>query len=99
MSGAGISEQVRHRVATHFEHRCAYCRSPLFLFSGSENIEHIVPRCAEGSDDEENLCLSCSRCNLRKAARVRAIDPVTRKGLPLFHPRDQRWSTHFEWAE
>ena len=26
-----------------------------------------------------------------------ATDPGTRKRVPLFHPREQIWTDHFEW--
>jgi hypothetical protein len=98
MTGAGVSEEVRRRIVALFGGRCAYCRSPLFLFPGSEHIEHIFPRASGGLTDEENLCLACSRCNLRKGSRTNAFDRSTRKTVALFHPRRQRWTEHFRWS-
>ncbi len=48
---------------------------------------------------EENLALACVTCSLRKAARTHARDPRTRKSVPLFHPRRDRWSDHFRWTD
>ncbi|HEX5104038.1 MAG TPA: HNH endonuclease, partial [Pirellulaceae bacterium] len=95
---ARISDEVRERVAAHFQQKCTYCQSPLFLMPGAGTVEHIEPRSAQGSDDESNLCLSCYRSNLRKATRIAAVDPRTRKKTPLFHPRQQTWQDHFRWS-
>jgi hypothetical protein len=99
MSGEAIDPELRQRIVAHFQGRCAYCRSPLMLFPGSETIDHILPRAEAGPDDETNLCVSCWRCNLRKAARLTAVDPLSRRRARLFHPRRQRWSDHFTWNE
>lgn len=29
-------------------------------------VDHIIPRCAGGSDEEENLVTSCFKCNNKK---------------------------------
>lgn len=99
MSGAAIDAELRRRIIAHFQGRCAYCRSPLMLFPGSETIDHILPRSESGADNEANLCVSCWRCNLRKADRVTAVDPLTRRRARLYHPRRQRWFDHFAWSE
>jgi len=46
-----------------------------------------------------NLALSCQGCNGRKYTATTAIDPITGEPAPLFHPRRDRWSTHFIWNE
>jgi hypothetical protein len=60
------------------------------------HVEHINP---EGGDGPENLALSCSNCNLSKATTTTALDPETNQVLPLFNPRTETWSSHFEWIE
>jgi hypothetical protein len=57
---------------------------------------HIDP---QGGDGPENLCLSCSSCNLSKAAAISATDPESGTIVPLFHPRQQLWDEHFEWID
>ena len=98
MTGAGVSHELRRKIFEHFGGCCAYCRSPLYLLPGSEHIEHIIPRAAQGLTVEENLCLCCPRCNSRKGIHTKAIDPITGKRVPLFHPRQQRWGDHFRWT-
>ena len=61
------------------------------------HIEHIVPRSRGGSTTDENLALACPGCNLRKADRIAAVDPLTHSDVPMFNPRHDRWADHFEW--
>lgn len=45
---------------------CQYCGCDLlstFSVYWSATVDHIVPRCENGSDDEKNLVLSCPACN------------------------------------
>jgi hypothetical protein len=58
------------------------------------HVEHINPY---GGDNVDNLCLSCPSCNLSKARATTAVDPETEEIVPLFNPRTQIWSEHFEW--
>ncbi len=62
------------------------------------HIEHIVPLAEGGSSNEDNLWLACPLCNLHKGIQTHAADPATAKLTRLFHPRQQRWSEHFEWS-
>ncbi|MBK9336737.1 MAG: HNH endonuclease [Lewinellaceae bacterium] len=54
-----------------------------------------MPRSKQGSDDLENLALSCPACNAHKHTKLAALDPLTRKVVPIFHPRTQHWQEHF----
>lgn len=62
-------------------------------------IEHIIPEAEGGPTTEDNLWLSCIRCNLFKGAQTHAIDPETSTRVPLFDPRRDAWSEHFRWSE
>jgi hypothetical protein len=75
---------------------CEYCQTAEINIGQVLHIEHIIP---DGGDTLENLCLACPNCNLSKAAATTAVDPETNNQLPLFDPRQQRWSDHFAWAE
>jgi len=86
-------------TAKRAENRCEYCCAPQDAFNALLEVEHIVPHKAGGSDDSENLALSCSVCNRFKAARQQAVDPETGQRVPLFAPRRQVWEEHFEWSE
>ena len=95
---ASIPSALRDLVRVRAGDRCEYCRlhqddDPFFRF----HIEHIVARQHGGRTDETNLALSCHQCNLHKGPNLTGIDPVTSGVVPLYHPRQQNWSDHFEW--
>ena len=94
-----IPVDVARRVREAARHRCGYRLSPQHLVLARLEIEHINPVARGGSDDESNLWLSCPLCNRHKADRTSATDPETGAVVPLFHPRQQRWSEHFRWTE
>lgn len=45
---------------------CRYCQGT----EGPFHIDHIVPVSRGGSNHDENLCVACAPCNLRKSAKV-----------------------------
>jgi len=61
------------------------------------SAEHILPRAAGGKTMLDNLALACQGCNGCKHSRTEAIDPVSNRLAPLYHPRQQRWHDHFAW--
>jgi HNH endonuclease len=61
--------------------------------------DHIIPEAAGGKTEPANLCLCCRTCNGYKWRHIHARDPLTRRHVRLFHPRQQRWTTHFTWSE
>lgn len=88
---------TRRRVRERAENRCEYCRTrqddePFISYQ----IEHIIAIQHGGNDDEENLALACTHCNLHKGPNLAGIDPMTGNIEPLFHPRRQSWAEHFE---
>jgi len=93
-----ISEAVRMRVRADANHQCGYCRSLQQYVLGMLEIEHIIPKAAGGSDDEDNLWLACRLCNVYKGTQTHAKDPVTNRKVKLFNPRQQQWKRHFAWT-
>ncbi len=90
---------LEQRVRQVAKNRCGYCLSPQDLVMARLQIEHIIPRSKGGSDQEDNLWLACPICNGHKSDKIIGIDPETNESVPLFNPRHQNWSDHFEWAE
>jgi hypothetical protein len=78
--------------------RCDYCRSPQRLVLGQLEIEHLIPQAHGGSDEEDNLWLSCRLCNNFKGTQTEGLDPETGQRVRLFDPRRQQWSEHFGWS-
>jgi transcriptional regulator with XRE-family HTH domain len=44
---------------------CFYCGATLHPIRDF-HVEHVIPRCAGGTDDMENLVASCGACNMEK---------------------------------
>lgn len=61
-------------------------------------IDHVIPLSKGGTDDLDNLALSCFHCNRRKATRVTALDSVSGEEVSLYNPREDDWRKHFIWS-
>lgn len=94
-----ISTKTRERVRRRAGNRCEYCQSHQDDTMGWLEIDHIIPRGRGGSNNEDNLCLSCDFCNQHKWAKVDGIDPLSKHRVHLFNPRKQLWKEHFAWSE
>lgn len=92
---ANLVRLVRHRAGG----ACEYCRLPQSSQEAAFHIDHIQPRSAGGPTRADNLALACVTCSLRKGSREVARDPVTGDLVPIFHPRNDKWSDHFAWSE
>lgn len=99
MSKRAIPKELRARVAQATRHRCAYCQIPERIIGPLLEIDHIVPQSKGGSSEESNLTLACPLCNGHKSDLTEAIDPQTGHVTPLFNPRLERWTDHFEWID
>ena len=92
-----IPAEIDRRVREAARHRCGYCLSPQRLVMARLEVEHTIPLAKGGTDDETNLWLACPICNGHKSDKTMALDPDTRTTVPLFNPRIDLWSDHFEW--
>lgn len=88
----------REHVRLRARGLCEYCRSPERFAPSTFSVEHIVPRCRHGKDDEGNLAFSCQSCNGHKYIKTEALDPFSGMIVPLFHPRRHGWGDHFAWS-
>jgi hypothetical protein len=94
MVDAATRDFIRRRAAF----RCEYC---LLLEAQSKlrhHIEHITAKQHGGPDTEDNLALSCHRCNLHKGSNLSGVDPLTAAVVLLFHPRKDACRAHFRWC-
>jgi hypothetical protein len=87
----GLIRLVRKRAGERRE----YCRLPQEFSELQFHVEHVIPRQHGGATEAANLALACPECNFIKGPNLTAVDPSTRKIVPLFNPRAQRWSAHF----
>lgn len=90
---------VQRTVLERAKGYCEYCQLPASFSSASFNFEHIIPLAKQGLTTLENLAFSCGGCNAHKRDKTEALDPLTRQLLPLFNPRTDSWSVHFEWND
>lgn len=91
----GLVRAVRLRASNS----CEYCRLPQASQEAAFHADHVLPRSLGGPTALANLCLACVTCSLRKAARVRAPDPLTGKTARLFNPRQDGWTRHFVYTK
>jgi hypothetical protein len=92
---AHLSQAVRERAG----HACEYCRVPAIAYATvTFPVDHVIARQHGGETVLSNLALSCLNCNGYKGPNIAGNDPVSGKLVRLFHPRRNRWATHFRWV-
>lgn len=94
---SGIPTWMRREVVARADRRCEYCRLSQAAQEAAFHVDHIHPMAEGGETVLENLALACVSCSLRKGARLRVLDPKTRREVRLFHPRADAWTDHFSW--
>ncbi|WP_165229694.1 HNH endonuclease [Aquisphaera insulae] len=92
-----MNDALRGRIRRRARYRCEYCRLPQSAVSTRHQIEHVIAEQHRGDDDESNLALACTHCNLHKGPNIAGRDPLTEELCRLYHPRSDRWSEHFAW--
>ncbi len=95
---SAFSDVRRAEVTARAGHRCEYCHLPTRGQVATFPIDHVIPRTAGGTTAPDNLALTCPHCNAQKWTAMEGIDPGTGASAPLFHPRQDAWEEHFEWA-
>jgi|GEM_PF-3273097 len=63
------------------------------------HLDHIIPRQHGGLTERNNLALACLHCNRHKGPNLAGLDPANGDIAPLFNPRRDAWSDHFEWHD
>ena len=63
-----LKKRHRKHTVTHYLPRCWYCGD--VLTRASRSIDHVVPQCAGGGHQKENLVPCCKRCNNEKDCRT-----------------------------
>ena len=90
-----LSNDKRELVQRRAHGACEYCHLPQDASILPHQVDHIIGRQHRGSDEIDNLCLCCIRCNLKKGPNIASIDPNTNLVVPLYHPRRHQWREHF----
>lgn len=99
MTETRISTSQRARVVERARGCCEYCLAQERYSPDSFSVEHIIPLSKGGTSSLENLAFACQGCNNRKYASIEALDPVSQKTTPLYHPRQHEWREHFVWSD
>ncbi|MEE3718671.1 HNH endonuclease signature motif containing protein [Tumidithrix elongata RA019] len=93
-----ISTISRQRIRNRAKFLCEYCHSSEEASTSRFTFDHLIPQSLGGKDNEDNLALACHRCNGRRYNFTDGIDPETQATVPLFNPRQNKWSEHFIWS-
>ena len=75
------------RIWEHFEHKCAYCATPLDRARKEGHIDHLVSASAGGRNDLANRVLACAPCNEKEKREMdweaflvgKVLDPAERQ--------------------
>ena len=99
LSGTRVTARQKRAVIARANGCCEYCHSQLRFTNHSFSIEHIIPKSQGGENDLDNLALSCQSCNNHKYTKTESVDPLSRRIVPLYHPRQHQWEDHFAWND
>lgn len=94
---ARVALSIRQQVTERARAQCEYCQTQQKLVVVMQ-IDHIVPLAAGGATAMDNLCLSFVSRNNSKRDFQFGVDPASGLDARLFHPRRQRWASHFRWS-
>lgn len=95
MSDTYIAAELRRLVEERAKYRCEYCLLHRDDAIFAHHCDHVVSEKHGGVTDETNLAFCCATCNLYKGSDIASF-ASDGKLTPLFHPRRNRWNTHFE---
>ncbi len=90
-----MDAELEQLVWQRAEGRCEYCQFPADITLLPMQIDHIIAEKHGGATAADNLALSCERCNSHKGPNIAGY--LQGRHVPLFNPRKDRWSDHFEW--
>jgi hypothetical protein len=90
-----VSASLRQLVTQRAADACEYCLIHQTFSMYRHEIDHAIALKHGGQTIAENLVLACLPCNRHKGSDLTSIDPTTGEITPLFNPRLQTWSEHF----
>jgi len=99
MSYKRVTVQQKQNIIKRANNCCEYCQSQAQFATQSFSIDHIIPLSKGGKTTLVNLAFACQGCNNHKYNRTEALDPASKKMVPLYNPRQQKWYDHFGWND
>ena len=96
-----IPRQLRVIVIKRAKRLCEYCQKPddRELNFYCHEVDHIIAEKHGGQTVSDNLAYACLQCNRHKGTDIASLDPQSGLLTPLFNPRIQQWSEHFQLHE
>ncbi len=94
-----ISVALQELVKKRANEYCEYCYCPADFSPDFFQFDHILPLSLGGRTEANNLARACGGCNNYKTNKISWFDPLTNVANPLFHPRKDLWTDHFQWNE
>lgn len=91
-----IRGRLREEVISRAFGCCEYCLIHFQYVTFSHQVDHIIATKHGGADLLSNLAYACAQCNRYKGSDFYSIDPETKEAVPLFNPRSDLWSDHFQ---
>jgi hypothetical protein len=92
---AAVSASLRRLVTERASGLCEYCLLHQSDAHFTFQVDHIISRKHHGPTLAANLALACLRCNVAKGTDPGAYAGRPPRLVPLYHPRQDRWSEHF----
>jgi hypothetical protein len=99
MSRYVFTEEQKLAVLRRANYHCEYCKFPKDFYHDHFHFEHIFPLVKGGTNDLENVALSCYTCNLKKWIFTESKDPESGETANLYNPRNNDWEKHFNWSD
>jgi 5-methylcytosine-specific restriction endonuclease McrA len=92
-----IPEAMERRARRRAQGRCEYCQLPESAYPVPFQGDHIIAIQHGGKTRLGNIAWACPWCNRSKGPNLAGYDYRTRRVVPLYHPRRDRWDEHFRW--
>ncbi len=97
-TGGKIAPEIRNLVRQRAAGLCEYCHTSERWQYVPFTMDHVVPFSKGGTDEPDNLALSCFHCYRKKGDHTRAVDPLSGEEGSLYNPRADDWRKHFAWS-
>ena len=92
-----MNARTRQLVWERANSLCEYCQLSADCSEFGFELDHVIAEKHGGDSSQENLCLACFYCNSYKGPNISGVDPDSGQIVPLYKPRQQKWSRHFAW--
>lgn len=93
-----MTRELIRAVWKRADGRCEYCLIPVAAYPLPFQIDHVVARKHGGKTTSTNLALACCHCNAHKGPNIAGIDVQSGEMVRLYHPRKDKWATHFKFV-